>query len=81
MQQLQTRNIIFNGSGFIDGVSTLYMGDGITVNNKTVVSDSQITANITVTLAALTGPRDVSVTNNPPGGGTAILTNGFSGRQ
>jgi hypothetical protein len=43
-----------------------------------VICDSQITASITVTLAALTGARDVSITNNPPGGGTAILTNGFS---
>ena len=76
-QQLQTKNITLNGSGFIEGVTNLSMGDGITVNNKTVVSDSQITASITVTLAALTGARDVSVTNNPPGGGTAILTNGF----
>jgi hypothetical protein len=77
MQQLVTKNVVFTGSGFIDGVSTVNLGTGITINTRSVVSDTQITANVTVTALAATGPRDVWVTNNPPGGGTAILTNGF----
>ncbi len=76
-QQLQTLNIVLDGRGFIDGVSSVSMGNGVTVNSQTVVSDSQITANITVTVSAATGARDVSVTNLPPGGGTSVLTNGF----
>ena len=78
LQQLQTATIVMSGSGFIDGVSIPQFGDGITINSRAVVSDTQMTANITVTVAAETGPRDVWVTNSPPGGGTSILTNGFS---
>jgi hypothetical protein len=36
-----------------------------------------ITANVTITLGAVTGARDVVVTNNGPGGGVSVLTNGF----
>ncbi len=78
LQQLATETIVMNGSGFIDGVSVPQFGDGITINSRAVVSDTQMTANITVTVAADTGPRDVWVTNSPPGGGTSILLNGFS---
>jgi hypothetical protein len=77
MQQLTTKNVVFTGSGFIDGVSTVNLGTGITINTRSVVSDTQITANVTVTALADTGPRDVWVTNLTPGGGTAVLTNGF----
>jgi hypothetical protein len=76
-QQLETKNVVLDGSGFISGVTTLNMGTGITVNSQTVVSDTQITANISVTVSAATGPRDIWVTNLSPGGGTALLTNGF----
>ncbi len=76
-QQLQRLNIVFDGTGFIDGVSTVNMGTGITINAQTVVSDTQITADITVTENAATGPRDVWVINLSPGGGSAVLTNGF----
>jgi len=76
-QQLQTLNVVFNGSGFIAGVSVVNMGIGITVNQQTVVSDSQTTANLTITQNALTGPRDVWITNLTPGGGTTVLSNGF----
>jgi hypothetical protein len=42
-----------------------------------VVSDTQMTANVTITTNAATGPRDVYVTNLGPGGGYAVLTSGF----
>ncbi len=76
-QQLQTLNVVFNGSGFINGVSTVNMGTGVTINEQTVVSDSQVTASVTITQNAATGSRDVWITNLTPGGGTAVLSNGF----
>ncbi len=76
-QQLETKNLVFDGSGFINGVTTVNMGTGITVNSQTVVSDTQITASITVTTGAAIGPRDIWITNLSPGGGSAVLTNGF----
>ena len=76
-QQLETKNLVFDGSGFINGVTTVNMGTGITVNSQTVVSDTQITASITVTTGAAIGPRDIWITNLAPGGGSAVLTNGF----
>jgi hypothetical protein len=74
--QLKTLNVVFDGSGFINGVSSVNLGTGITVNSQTVVSDTQITASITVTGSAATGPRDIWA-NLSPGGGSAVLTNGF----
>jgi hypothetical protein len=76
-QQLQTFNVVFDGTGFINGVSTVSMGNGITINGQNVLSDTLITANVTITISATTGPRDIWVTNLSPGGGTALLTNGF----
>src|SRR5690606_8912079 len=37
-----------------------------------------ISANITISAGATTGPRAVSVTNAGPGGGTATLAGGFT---
>jgi hypothetical protein len=77
-QQLETKNIVFYGTGFISAsVTRVDMGTGISINSQNVVSDSQMTANVTITTNAATGPRDVYVTNLGPGGGSATLTNGF----
>ncbi len=76
-QQLKTLNVVFYGNGFIDGVSSVSMGTGITINEQIVLSDTVITANITITIGATTGPRNVLVNNSGPGGGTSELTNGF----
>ena len=74
----QTLDVIFTGTNFISGVSSVSFGPDITVNSTTVNSSTRITANITIGAAAETGPRDVSVTNAAPGGGTATLTDGFT---
>jgi hypothetical protein len=76
--RLQTLVVTFTGTHFMSGVSSVSFGSGITVVSTTVNSGTSITANITIGAAAATGPRDVSVTNAPPGGGTATLTNGFT---
>jgi hypothetical protein len=77
VQQLERRNIVIEGSGFIEGVTRIDMGTGITVHSRVVVSDTQITADITVNTDAVVGPRDISVFNFAPGGGSATLVNGF----
>ncbi|MEO0081634.1 MAG: hypothetical protein ABIL25_04990, partial [candidate division WOR-3 bacterium] len=76
-----TGDVVFNGDYFLDGVSSVDFGADITVNSLTVNNRNRMTANITIDPAATTGARDVSVTNSGPGGGTAILTDGFEVRN
>ena len=64
----------FTGTNFIDGVSTVNVGDGITVgtiNINKAKGNTQLTANITISASAAPGPRNFSVTNSGPGGGTS----------
>src|SRR5204863_8427219 len=75
----ETLGVVFNGTNYISGVTTVSIsGTGITVNTVTVNSNIKLTANITIASGATVGPRNVSVTNPAPGGGTATLTNGFT---
>ena len=67
--RLDTFNVVFTGTNFITGVSSVNVGSGINVNSTTVNSATQITANITITAGAATGGRDFWVTNAGPGGG------------
>src|SRR5207249_4647963 len=73
-----TFDVVFNGTNYISGVSSVSFGPNITVNTTTVNSSIKITANITIGSGAAVGQRNVSVTNPAPGGGTATLTNGFT---
>jgi adhesin/invasin len=70
-ERLETLNVVFTGTGFVTGVSSVNVGAGITVNSTTVDSPTQITASITIDGAASTGARNFTVTNAPPGGGTS----------
>jgi len=72
--RLQTLNVVFTGTGFVPGVSTVNVGSNITVNTTTVNSPTQITANLTIAAAAATGARNFSVTNTPAGGTSANQT-------
>jgi len=76
--RLQTLDVVITGTGFATGVTSVNFGAGITVNTTTINSATQLTANINISPAAATGPRNAQVTNTPPGGGTATLTNGFT---
>jgi hypothetical protein len=76
--RLQTLNVVFTGTNFISGVSSVSFGTDITVNSTTVNSATQITATITIGADAALGARNVSVTNAVPGGGTVTLNNGFT---
>src|SRR5438876_51738 len=73
-----TFDVVFNGTNYISGVSSVSFGPNITVNTVTVNSSIKITANITIGSGAAVGARNVSVTNPAPGGGTASLTNAFT---
>jgi hypothetical protein len=72
--QGQAFSVTITGTYFT-GSSSVNFGTGITVNNFTVDSPTQITANISIDPTATTGARDVSVTTP---GGTATLTGGFT---
>ncbi len=74
----QTLNVVFSGTNFISGVSSISFGSDITINSTEVNSAIQLTANITIGSNAATGARNVLVTNATPGGGTATLPNGFT---
>jgi hypothetical protein len=76
-EQLQTYAVTLTGRNFITGVTSLNMGVGITVNSLTVENDTLISASIRIETTAGTGPRDVIVSNLPPGGGSGVLTNGY----
>ena len=70
-QQFQTFNVGFTGTNFLSGSTTVNFGQGITLNSVTVDSGSHLTAGITITGSASVGPRQVTVVNRPPGGGTS----------
>jgi hypothetical protein len=66
--QGQTLDVIITGAHFINATSVNFGAD-IKVNSFTVESSTQITANITISLSAATGLRNVNVTT-PIGTGT-----------
>jgi hypothetical protein len=68
----------FFGANFIDGVSSVDFGEGITINRIVVFDSTQIAANITIEGWAPLGARDVAVINAEPGGGTTILAKAFA---
>jgi hypothetical protein len=72
-----TLSVIVLGSGFVQGLTSVSFGDGISVNSVTVVFWTSLSANITIAPDAALGPRNVTVTNPAPGGGTFIMNDGF----
>jgi hypothetical protein len=66
------------GNNFLAGVTSVTFGDGIAVNSFSVAGPTQATANITIAPTALPGPRDVTVTNPSPGGGSTVLQRAFT---
>jgi hypothetical protein len=70
--------VTVTGTNFIPGVTTFAYGDGITVNSVSSFSATQVTASVTIDLGASPGPRDITVTNAAPGGGTATLAGAFT---
>ena len=69
--QGRSLNVLLRGSNFVRGASAVSFGSGVIVNTVSVDSATQITANITITPGAATGPRYALVINPPPGGDTS----------
>jgi uncharacterized repeat protein (TIGR01451 family) len=64
------------GAGFVQRIGASISGTGVTVNSVTYTDPTHVTLNLTVSLGAATGPRDVTIIN-PDGQstvGTGILT-------
>jgi len=76
--RLQTLNVVLTGTNYIAGATSVSFGPDITVNSANVSSSTALTANISIAATAATGPRDVTVTNPAPGGGTATLAAAFT---
>jgi hypothetical protein len=76
-RQAATLDVSINGTN-LGGASQVQFGSGISVNNFTVISSNQISANITIAADAATGTRDISVTVP---GGSFTLPAGFSVKQ
>ena len=70
----ETLDVTISGTNFT-GTESINFGSGITVVTYTVVSDTIITANITISSLATIGVRDVSVTTPD---GTGEMSDGFS---
>ncbi|HXO62067.1 MAG TPA: chitobiase/beta-hexosaminidase C-terminal domain-containing protein [Candidatus Acidoferrales bacterium] len=68
-------SVTLTGSNFLSS-PTCSFGSGITVNSCSFNSSSQITANINILSSAVTGSRNVTVTNTD--GQNSTLTNGFT---
>jgi hypothetical protein len=69
--------VFVSGSGFVQGLTSVSFGEGVTVNAVNVHLWTSLSVNITIAADAQPGPRDVAVTNAPPGGGTFIIHDAF----
>src|SRR2546426_1342672 len=70
-----TEAVAIDGGCFVSG-AMVSAGAGITVSNVVFVSSARLTASFAIASGAMSGPRDVTVTN--PGSGGGALTNGFT---
>jgi hypothetical protein len=66
----QNVDLDLTGMDFVDGDTLSFSGGGITVNSTNVVSDSEMTANVSIAANALASSRDVTVTNSTLGSST-----------
>ena len=64
-------NVTLSGSNFINGVSTVNFGSGITVNSTQILDATTILADISIACDDSLGVRNVSVSNSAPGGGVS----------
>gem|GEM_PF-3184892 len=73
----QTLDVTVSGDFFYEGITGVGFGSGISVNRIVVQNMNHLTANITISLTASSGPRNVSVSNH---GGTTVntLNNAFT---
>lgn len=76
-QGASAQNVVITGTGYASGASASFSGDGITVNQTTFQSATQVTANVSITAGASATARNITVTNSTDAGagtGTGIFT-------
>lgn len=76
-QGASAQNVVITGTGYASGASASFSGDGITVNQTTFQSATEVTANVSITAGASATARDITVTNSTDAGagtGTDIFT-------
>ncbi len=61
--RFQTLDVGCKGANFVDGLSSVNFGPNILINNVTVQRADSLTANITINVNAVAGPRNVTVSN------------------
>lgn len=71
-------SVTLTGRGFLQGVTTVELGEGIMVDSLAVKSTRVMDVRILIPPITPSGPRCVTVSNPGPGGGTALLRDGFS---
>jgi hypothetical protein len=70
------QTITIKGTGFAANASASFSGSSITVESTTVISSTELTAKISISSFASTGPRTVTVTNTD--GGSDSLSGVFT---
>ncbi|MBI3111476.1 MAG: lamin tail domain-containing protein [Ignavibacteriales bacterium] len=73
-----TVTLTMTGARFIDGVTSVSLGDQVSVNAVTVKSSGELAVSITIGATAATGGRSVVIANAAPGGGSVTITNAFT---
>ncbi len=68
---LQRLTLECTGDNFYEGLTSLNVGAGITVNSITFDSSTHMTADVSITGSAAGGMRSIFVSNDPPGGGNS----------
>lgn len=77
-QRQTTLDVTLSGSGFLAEGTTVGFGPGVQVDDVAVETPTTLTARLTIGAGAQLGPRNVTVTNPAPGGGSAVLADGFT---
>lgn len=67
----ETLDVVFSGAGFVEGITTVKAGDGITINSMAVMSATSLAANVTIAGNAATGAHAFALINAGPGGGAS----------
>lgn len=70
--------IVLTGANFFPDVTSVSFGPDVTVNSLSFRDGTEITANVSVSAAAIPGSRSVIITNAAPGGGKVMLTNALT---
>jgi hypothetical protein len=76
VQGASGQTITIKGTGFASGASATFSGSSITVESTTFVSSTELTVKISISSFAITGTRNVTVTNAD--GGSDSLSGAFT---